>query len=878
MVQTIKEQLLEVLQKVDRPSTFCTSGYLPSIHPGLEVSGLGPVALPLEQSQADALRKLARQAPYGKGTKTLVDTDVRRVWEIDADQVVLANPEWPGLLKEALRVSQHELGLQKQELEAHLYKLLLYQPGSFFLAHRDGEKLDRMVATLVIVLPSVHEGGELVVRHEGHEEIVNFAAESRFKIQFAAFYADCEHEIRNVTSGRRLALVYNLALQKSKQTVMAPTSHEHIAAVDRILRTWNTERPTQSHSNNESFPTKLAVLLDHRYTRAGLTRDTLKGIDRAKADVLFAAARESGFDASLALVTYWASGSAEPTGGYGYGYGRSRRRYDDEDDEDHSGGQYYMGEVIDESLTAKYFSDAVGNPLAFGEIPLEDEEIVSDLPIDEQEPDKEDFEGYTGNAGMTLERWYHRAAILLWPAESRFDVLCEAGVGAAIGGLDQMVQKWKQADQADRATLKESCLAFASRIVAVWQEQISKYGRAHAYDASAGRDDENEWDDDEWEDEDEDDGDENDAFDQDDIDEEAEDDFDEQEDGEGDGADELDREIVVEPKPTRRTFLALLNDLGDVSLISDWLRGVLLKDASIHPGEELGDVCQRYGWRTFEAEFRELFDSTSNETLERHAQLLADWTLRQDADSDRRQLCIELAQSLMAAVERWDPEQANQDWRAKKINRNVLLPPLIQSFLALDQPELLERLVTYVLDRPKEFDLTSIQVPVFVDVSTWLNSNIYRAVPSLDRWLRAILGQLEFRASQPPQEPTDWRRESETGCNCADCKQLGRFLQNPTLKTIRLPLAEHRRQHLHQIIDRMLLDTTHDTERRGRPYSLICTKTKGSYERAVKAHQLDLDQLARIRALLEWHAGLSAETKSSGRTKSGFKKRRSARP
>jgi hypothetical protein len=54
--------------------------------------------------------------------------------------------------------------LEKQSLEAHLYKLLLYEPGSFFLAHRDGEKLDRMVATLVIALPSAYEGGELVVR------------------------------------------------------------------------------------------------------------------------------------------------------------------------------------------------------------------------------------------------------------------------------------------------------------------------------------------------------------------------------------------------------------------------------------------------------------------------------------------------------------------------------------------------------------------------------------------------------------------------------------------------------------------------------------------------------------------------------------------
>lgn len=59
---------------------------------GLEAAGVGAIALPLDKHVAVNLTKHARQAPYGKGTETLVDTEVRRVWEIDADQVTLANP------------------------------------------------------------------------------------------------------------------------------------------------------------------------------------------------------------------------------------------------------------------------------------------------------------------------------------------------------------------------------------------------------------------------------------------------------------------------------------------------------------------------------------------------------------------------------------------------------------------------------------------------------------------------------------------------------------------------------------------------------------------------------------------------------------------
>ena len=98
----VRQQLLKTLAKIDRPGIFCTSGPLPPTLPGLEVAGVGPVALPLEKRQAAALKKRAHQAPYGKGTQTLVDTDVRRVWETDADRVVLANPQWRDVVKQAV--------------------------------------------------------------------------------------------------------------------------------------------------------------------------------------------------------------------------------------------------------------------------------------------------------------------------------------------------------------------------------------------------------------------------------------------------------------------------------------------------------------------------------------------------------------------------------------------------------------------------------------------------------------------------------------------------------------------------------------------------------------------------------------------------------
>jgi hypothetical protein len=182
---------------------------------------------------------------------------------------------------------------------------------------------------------------------------------------------------------------------------------------------------------------------------------------------------------------------------------------------------------------------------------------------------------------------------------------------------------------------------------------------------------------------------------------------------------------------------------------------------------------------------------------------------------------------------------------------------MVQSFAALEQSDLLDRLVTYALAAPAEFDLTAVQVPSLLGLEKWLARNVKHPFAPLVRWLTSIRAELESRISHPPQAPTDWRRSSKFSCKCRDCAELRRFLDDASLEKARFPLAKDRRQHLHQIIDGHKLDTTHDTERRGSPYLLVCTKTQASYERALKAHHVDVEQLKKIRNLLDWHDGLT---------------------
>lgn len=124
--------LIESLAKVDRPGDICAAGDLPLTMPGLEVERLGLLRLPLAERQARKLIKCCQQAPYGKGSKTLVDTAVRRVWELDAKHVHFTNPKWETLIDSIVEVVQQQLGLEEKKLSAQIYKLLVYEKGSYF--------------------------------------------------------------------------------------------------------------------------------------------------------------------------------------------------------------------------------------------------------------------------------------------------------------------------------------------------------------------------------------------------------------------------------------------------------------------------------------------------------------------------------------------------------------------------------------------------------------------------------------------------------------------------------------------------------------------------------------------------------------------------
>jgi hypothetical protein len=164
----------------------------------------------------------------------VVDPAVRRTWQIDSGKVRIGGRHWEKTLSEL--VSEAALGLGVNEpVAADFYKLLVYDAGGFFVDHRDTEKVAGMFATMVLVLPSTHSGGELVVKHLGREVVLDLRREEPSQIGFAAFYADCVHEVRSVTAGCRLTLIYNLRFLGKRRAPKAPDYRAEQGRVVELL-------------------------------------------------------------------------------------------------------------------------------------------------------------------------------------------------------------------------------------------------------------------------------------------------------------------------------------------------------------------------------------------------------------------------------------------------------------------------------------------------------------------------------------------------------------------------------------------------------------------------------------------------------------------
>ncbi len=475
MSEEFKNAVLENLVDSDREIHFCCSGAIPTVSPKLSIGGQGAFQVPLSKMTAEKIITYARQAPFGKGEGTFVDTRVRNVWELLPDQFELRNPEWDAVVHKIVDQVRHAMRLKEYDVSAHLYRLLVYEKGGFFLPHRDGEKMDRMVATLVVTLPCKHSGGKLIVRHEGKEVMLDTErAATKRGINFTAFYADCKHEVKPVRSGHRVSLVYNLV---SKPMAVTSKRNSSIGSIQSTVSAWQSEAFALEglagvFAHWPTDITKAVIVLDHRYTSRGVAIELLKGTDREKAKQIFEAAQQANCACYLTLLTREEKGDADYYEDFKETFYSRDTEWDEHGRSDKRNVKPMpMNELYEHSTTVDGWIDANGKKTSLGVANVQPHEIISTAAWDSLTPSREEVSGYLGNEGLTIDRWYHRAAMVVWPSGADLQLLCDRGLSVGLSELRKRIKLMGKSSATKREASRDEACELASIIVERWALQ-----------------------------------------------------------------------------------------------------------------------------------------------------------------------------------------------------------------------------------------------------------------------------------------------------------------------------------------------------------------------------------------------------------------------
>jgi hypothetical protein len=264
------------------------------------------------------LYRACKPAEFGRNGENILDESYRKAGKMDLISFsTLFNPRSLGIHEQ---VSKALLTQSHAPMDVELYKLNVYGKhpgdrllhysrlkfirligkGDFFKAHKDTPRGQDMFGSLVVVLPTTHEGGQLVLRQGEKEWNLDFTDKFSTATEpsacFVAFFGDIEHEVLPVTSGYRVTLTYNLYHKPICPSTSSIPTPFHLKLKQALLDVVNDK----SKLPNGGY---LGFGLTHEYVHTGRNvldplLAQLKGSDRALADVC----NELGFRYSLRLL------------------------------------------------------------------------------------------------------------------------------------------------------------------------------------------------------------------------------------------------------------------------------------------------------------------------------------------------------------------------------------------------------------------------------------------------------------------------------------------------------------------------------------------------------------------------------------------------
>jgi hypothetical protein len=313
-------------------------------------------------------------------------------------------------------------------------------------------------------------------------------------------------------------------------------------------------------------------------------------------------------------------------------------------------------------------------------------------------------------------------------------------------------------------------------------------------------------------------------------------------------------------------MLAALNDFGDGSLVADFLSSVLVRCYSGVENKELVRACTPCSAATsLDSIFRNLLE----EKLATHFPELAQWFHLACRSELPNRFLRSVAKAMADGLSRLPiiPSDAGTNhsprnlWssdfddfvdiktpKQRRALRAEALSVLLGAIASLRQSgKLFEHITGTIQDLPDQIERDTLLFPVLKKLSK--DTRVQKKMFSL--WQVTAEFHLK-RSAIPPAKPDDWiLRDQALACRCQLCSQVMKFALNPEEKCLRLPINQQARQHVQNEIDRAGLEMTHKTERRGRPFTLILTKSRWRYEARTREYRADCKRMTELRQMAD---------------------------
>ncbi|TFK90703.1 hypothetical protein K466DRAFT_484250 [Polyporus arcularius HHB13444] len=245
------------------------------------------------------LEQACEAATFGRNAEAVLDETYRKAGKMDSDNFFLGFDVDRSRILDVVRAGLLAGGDETKPIRAELYKLNVYGKDAFFKPHKDTPRGTDMFGSLVLVFPTPHEGGALVLRHEGNEwsfdaaQILSATAHYELKrVAYIAFFSDIEHEVLPVTSGHRVTITYNLywapppAVAFPEELSVIYPKHSNFAAVGEALAELLADPTFLPEGGTLGFGLRHAYPFEKRWERKmpnplDKLRGWLKGSDAA---------------------------------------------------------------------------------------------------------------------------------------------------------------------------------------------------------------------------------------------------------------------------------------------------------------------------------------------------------------------------------------------------------------------------------------------------------------------------------------------------------------------------------------------------------------------------------------------------------------------